>query len=905
MSSRSNRKNALAFAILLLYLLIATIGCDIPFVPPPPTFYLDGQPIDTGAMEESTMGEEGIEVLCYETQDSSQFLYKDLIRTTSSGQAINWKNDCRYVAALVKSTERSSDKRYTVYWTSWAAGEADPQLTVPDSNTSKKVHLSKTNELIVFTPVVSMAWEPMNRSNVLSVHKPPPNLIDPSLETAFQEASAYLFDATEGQMIFGEVNVLVNGDRWEDADFRILADNDRRPSAAIGGLRKDIFMYELPNPDADYADIVFFPGHIYLGRSWNEQGPMTGLWSASDGFRTLVHEWGHYALFLYDSYLDLNLKTDEVSCTCEPGLCPTNANQTLMDWHYDRSEFWLSSGPEDVSDMCKRTQQWQSYKQSDWEVLSNWFAMQEDGTGGLEMPSGEPTIQKPTFEQDLTTINLTPPSTQPITVTGAPIPVEEPIIALSVDHPEQKFIDPSLVAQLYTLRFHPSPKKDYQAKSILYQGSNFMVNTGIATENEFGVPVINHFLNFQLLGVRAGANLDWLYAAVDSYKSSQSAGTPSQPYTISEYLENNTALTPTTVAQSSWKTELDIEYEGQIIPGDNMETKITKIAADLTYQVTDEQQFGEIFVQLCTPGAGCSEAIPSEGHTMDKLNLKGNAKFIVRTNDLEEYFANALNQLSEVSEYTQLPSGFPNYSIIRFWMINENDNSFVELIRWLQVRNGAGPGGGCPHAPMSDGNSSRAFPEINRKTCSSLSIYMPAANNKAIEAAVAPNIRAFITVPLDIDDMSLIDQGGKENLVCTTAESNPPILQLAYDDYQVCKLAAPIVTRLESSSFSGKLIEAASQFNEELSSGTQSPTLAEGQQFQAFFPSTELQLSCQELLEIDDHAIERHLQILRFDKDGDGGWQEKREQQQVDVGSNLLTVENAPEGIYVIGLKIP
>lgn len=108
-------------------------------------------------------------------------------------------------------------------------------------------------------------------------------------------ASNYLYDALDGQMCFGKVSIFDNGVHWEDADMQIFAQNDLHANANVDGYR---WRWE---PWAPWNTAIHF------GRSWNG-----GAWAWSFGifpwddqmmYRTIVHEFGHYGLGLFDEYI--------------------------------------------------------------------------------------------------------------------------------------------------------------------------------------------------------------------------------------------------------------------------------------------------------------------------------------------------------------------------------------------------------------------------------------------------------------------------------------------------------------------------------------------------------------------------------------------------------------------------
>ncbi|HEX8683524.1 MAG TPA: hypothetical protein VF707_14480 [Ardenticatenaceae bacterium] len=129
------------------------------------------------------------------------------------------------------------------------------------------------NILYLFNILVALEWVP-NEEYMQQ------------LRWAFRRASDHLFDVTEGHMAFGMV-VFGGPELMKGADIQILASNRFHPRSWVEGLH---------NPDK------YLP--IRMGRSlWSGRNRVSYDWSEPEGYRTLVHEWLHYALCLKDEYL--------------------------------------------------------------------------------------------------------------------------------------------------------------------------------------------------------------------------------------------------------------------------------------------------------------------------------------------------------------------------------------------------------------------------------------------------------------------------------------------------------------------------------------------------------------------------------------------------------------------------
>ena len=117
-----------------------------------------------------------------------------------------------------------------------------------------------------------------------------------------------------------------------------------------------------------------------MGPYWDRHrsiGPGS-RWSEADGFRTIVHELGHYALGLYDEYVGSD-KKGHYCISHQPDQALDDAGASVMNYQYTTSE--LSS--DDVaalwSEECKQTLQWQrttasGLGQSAWDTVVHRFS---------------------------------------------------------------------------------------------------------------------------------------------------------------------------------------------------------------------------------------------------------------------------------------------------------------------------------------------------------------------------------------------------------------------------------------------------------------------------------------------------------------------------------------------------
>jgi hypothetical protein len=360
---------------------------------PPKLRFVD----EHGAIRTNNSVTETIRVLCY-TSPALRDLLADVIRETN-GEGVpipDLPAGCNYVAALHLKYEQPSGwlnhgPTYWVYATSWKPGATKP-LTA-----AGEITISDKWPLVVFNVVASLAWEP----------SPGSDLVVEDLATGLRDASAYLYDVTDGRMAFGPVEVYTGGQNWNSADLRFLAANDYRPSAYVGGMVEKRIPYT-----SLVRKVVFSPGPVYLGRDWSQRGASdesSGRWYKDDAYRTIIHEWAHYALFLYDEYQDVEGSgPSRAYCTCRDLSAPSGhclkppyrqeKEASVMAWQYQASELWHPGVPTPASggNLCKKTEQFQIHDQSDWETLEAWYKIQ-----GLSGVPGLPPLHRPASFNDL------------------------------------------------------------------------------------------------------------------------------------------------------------------------------------------------------------------------------------------------------------------------------------------------------------------------------------------------------------------------------------------------------------------------------------------------------------------------------------------------------------------------
>jgi hypothetical protein len=134
--------------------------------------------------------------------------------------------------------------------------------------------------LYLFNVLVALEWEPSKSERQ-------------RLAWAFRRASDFLFDVTDGGMALGQV-VCGGPELMAGADIQIMASTRLHPRSWVGAL----------HPTEEYQhDEKFIP--IRIGRGlWSDVRHGTIPWEEPEGYRIIVHEFGHYALKLIDEYLE-------------------------------------------------------------------------------------------------------------------------------------------------------------------------------------------------------------------------------------------------------------------------------------------------------------------------------------------------------------------------------------------------------------------------------------------------------------------------------------------------------------------------------------------------------------------------------------------------------------------------
>ncbi|NJN17624.1 MAG: hypothetical protein HC822_15805, partial [Oscillochloris sp.] len=127
--------------------------------------------------------------------------------------------------------------------------------------------------LYLFNLIVAMEWNPSP-------------LTYQQIRLAATRASDFLYDVTNGYMAIGQV-IVGGSDLMDVADIQIMASNRIHPRSWMSSLNEAR---------------KFKPIRVGRGLWQKNQGTLLS-WDSPEGYRSLIHEWGHYAFGLADEYL--------------------------------------------------------------------------------------------------------------------------------------------------------------------------------------------------------------------------------------------------------------------------------------------------------------------------------------------------------------------------------------------------------------------------------------------------------------------------------------------------------------------------------------------------------------------------------------------------------------------------
>jgi hypothetical protein len=249
--------------------------------------------------------------------------------------------------ALVPITETDS---YTLYHTNAPISSSAEVGGAPVvEHGVQSLVVSEDNPLLLFNLDMSLEWDARNDGDFLE-----------DLEYAIQQASAVLYDVSDGQAALGEVRLYHNKENWVSSDIVIYAQNGIRPRASMGGVADEL------TDDLGLTGVItnaYGPGQVRMGPNWDPFGEsLTEL--SVDWQRALAHELAHYLLYLPDNYLGV-VNGIPVSIDCKGSFMTSTYDEAY-------SEFLTSSG---WLDPCTDSVAAHTTGRTDWETIQRFYAM--------------------------------------------------------------------------------------------------------------------------------------------------------------------------------------------------------------------------------------------------------------------------------------------------------------------------------------------------------------------------------------------------------------------------------------------------------------------------------------------------------------------------------------------------
>ncbi|MEJ5345915.1 MAG: FG-GAP-like repeat-containing protein [Chloroflexus sp.] len=383
-----------------------------------------------------------------------------------------------------------------LYYTNIVPGDPPTLTTLSDAGVNA-VNVSPDNPLLLFDIDVSLEWDARNDTGYMA-----------QLRTDLRRASELLYDWTNGQVALGRVRIFHNRERWNLADVRIYATNRLRPNSDRGGIVQQTTI----TTNALGEEVVFYPGRVRIGATWNQYGASRGA-VGEDWPRALAHELGHYLLFLSDNYIGFS-EVDGRRVLVGVESCPGAMNNPYRE---EQSEFHPLAG---WTTNCQQTLSQLENGRADWETIVAFYPA---------LAAHRPT----TFNE------ITGPNTLPAQLTEV---IEMPLAGSPRTLRQSTF---SLLQETDegTIRLQP----DRSARGILFTDDDG--NGTIDRLIDLGAPVRDQL---EARGARAGDRLCLFELAVRRFGC------------VEALVSGQTALTVT--ERSDWQPDIRIEpIDGQRI----------------------------------------------------------------------------------------------------------------------------------------------------------------------------------------------------------------------------------------------------------------------------------------------------------------------------------------------------
>ena len=219
-----------------------------------------------------------------------------------------------------------------------------------------------------------------------------------NLRAMFLVASNFLFDVTDGHAFFNRIAIYDNKQVWRHADIQMYARNTMWPQAPVDAVNFKPITQEGDLENNGEKQMMMPPVH-FGGLKAQESGPIDdpgSIINVNQSFvvpldpfiepmlKTVVHEFGHYALGFYDEYRGIKSSADGAEFYGSVGLFENfgfmdNASQQPMG----------SEMSERVSSSYMETENFQRRSGSSWDLFRARFEGEHRGLPFLIHPPSD------------------------------------------------------------------------------------------------------------------------------------------------------------------------------------------------------------------------------------------------------------------------------------------------------------------------------------------------------------------------------------------------------------------------------------------------------------------------------------------------------------------------------------
>ena len=164
-----------------------------------------------------------------------------------------------------------------------------------------------------------------------------------------------------------------------------------------------------PCPTPTKSAIVYPPGAVHIGATWNRYGESASDGLGDDWSRALAHELGHYLFFLNDNYLGLDKKTGALISMPNCAGAMADPYQTDDENGYDEFSMadaaWTENCQEVLSMSAGET------GRADWDTILTFYPGLHKPISATQEGAGDRILQRGpnTLPLDVTVVNHIPP----------------------------------------------------------------------------------------------------------------------------------------------------------------------------------------------------------------------------------------------------------------------------------------------------------------------------------------------------------------------------------------------------------------------------------------------------------------------------------------------------------------